>query len=695
MTPAIPHKSILLTGLGITSVAVMCWSLSSPPDTHTLAQHDASFSPAAPDSAQCAPVRWVDVAGAHGQECSFEVGQTLAYEINVRDELTWRASVILPGASSRDDEVRAQIRTRARLVASVLEVSPERALMRGRLIDVTSSRTQHDAQLERPFLFHIDTACQIEGFAHHDHTPPAYARMQQSLLHELMWRLPQGSGERFDSSDELGTYAASLSAFEHDKALRITRQTHDISAWEANEHAFDSVERAALRVFRGPQTAWFDHATMQATLIGEGLRLERAMSARSVEPRADRRVEDPVALDRYVWADLLPSRFTLDEPPTPTREELLARAEARKLTVDQALDTYVERVQAGEGMNQTWPILKTYLEARPEQAQAVVDKLYQAQVPAEATMGVYLALGQARTPEAREALEGVMRDEQVPVFDRSRAMFALGGRADVGLELAHYMSQTARQLDSPHKPDRFLAGQSLLALGFMGDQQDDDDETLRQVTGTINQALSQTLPHDRARSAAFGAVANLGDPTLLPQIQHNTHHEDWRIRRDLAVVTRRMPPLQSAAFTAAWLDQETNPMVRTRIYQVLELQTYDAQATTSEAVLRHALADLETRPDLGMRLALVSLLGHALEFGEQDDLGIARALAAELPFELEMRSGLYDIIAKQLDPHLVRAVLADYRRAQAQARARGQELDVRLWRPDGAFDALDRNGGVR
>ena len=46
------------------------------------------------------------------------------------------------------------------------------------------------------------------------------------------------------------------------------------------------------------------------------------------------------------------------------------------------------------------------MEAKPDAAREVIDKMKRAELPSEATMGAYLALGNMRTPQAKAALEG-------------------------------------------------------------------------------------------------------------------------------------------------------------------------------------------------------------------------------------------------------------------------------------------------
>ena len=114
-----------------------------------------------------------------------------------------------------------------------------------------------------------------------------------------------------------------------------------------------------------------------------------------------------------------------------TKAEQKALDAARGSTLDKALESYIARAQAGSSVADTWPALRTFLEARPKLTGELVDRLARREIPGEAEAGVYIALGNARTPQAREALDAIMKDTSAPPFERTRAMFSLvdrGGR---------------------------------------------------------------------------------------------------------------------------------------------------------------------------------------------------------------------------------------------------------------------------
>jgi hypothetical protein len=262
-------------------------------------------------------------------------------------------------------------------------------------------------------------------------------------------------------------------------------------------------------------------------------------------------------------------------------------------------------------------------------------------------------------------LDEVMRDESAPVIERARAVLALIDRDDVGPALADYLGDQSRMLASgENRGQRVMARQSLLALGAMAGRRPHDLELRRAALTRVSALLDETRDLGALyQRPIYGAIANVGDPAALDRLAHIPDHPDPEVREVAAIVTRRMPPAASAAFTARWLATETHPSVLRKLWHTVELQTFDARAPTSPEVLGFALRDLRARPGPITRKALIRLLARALAASPDDPLGIEDAFAELIPFELEQRSGLHTLMHDHVDDQRLQRLYDDHARA--------------------------------
>ncbi len=596
--------------------------------------------------------------------CDFTAGQRSVYSIHASEtgEVT---SGPMMGVSGQEP-IAFRSMTTATLEVAVVDVDEDRALLQGRYQAVRASQVLHDDELERPFLFHVDRHCQVQGFAHHRDTAPSYARIQQAMLAQMSWRMPDDLGAPLDYQDSTGQYVSTLHQAHRTGELRITRSADTFTPW-----GFEGIEEmtgmkhAHLRVYRPDRDAsvWFDAMEFEATLHSEHATLDRAMRV-TRRPRQSQRAWSAGPLELYIWADLLPMNLPLKEDLPPTKQELALRERLKALPLETVVHEFEALSDEGRGIQDAWPVMQAYLEARPEQADALVDRLGTEPIEQMARMTAYVSLGFTRTPEAKHALERVMTDTQSHPNERSRAMIALIGRPDTGIELAQIIvEQTDTQEYDESVEEHIMARQSLLALGAMAGMKPDDAEIRALAERTILEALSRlTNPHNKR--PAYHALANIGDPALLIHVKDAVNHPHWQMRSAAATITRRMPPSESARFTADWLKQETSPVVKYHLYRTLNKQTYDASEMTSREVLELAIKDLRHHRSALIRRHIVELLGRAARLDEFSDLPIEQAMLEILPFELRRESGLYTKIARQVDATHLRETLAAYQRGE-------------------------------
>ncbi len=595
--------------------------------------------------------------------CAFHKGDLVSYRLELTDRSTIDMSALgFAAAGAKSTHVSQS--TRATLDLKALgDTADAQTLLLGKFRSIENSAVQKDDRLETPFLLRVTDKCDIAGYAYSENARLPYARVQQAVLYELQWRWPGKRNEAFESRNNLGTYRARLASTTQGATTRVYRRIVHYTPWHKGPGATRHVNDSLLTVVPG-DGPWFDSLALDERVAGKQSTTHRTLVASRVDAPHDHLADLPTGDDHYVWADLLPSALPLPERQPPTRQHLAAVARARKQTFKKAVDSYVARVQDKKtGIQDTWPPLRDYLEAHPEKTETIVKKLKRRQIPADATMGVYIAMGNTPTTQAKDALDGIMRDTHAPVFERARAMLSLVDRDDVGPDTAHYMSERASLIESgKSRAVRVMARQSMLALGAIAGLHPGDPQLRDIAVERIKQTLPTVkLPLDKR--PIFGALANVGDPALLRLVAHISDDPDARTREYAAIVVRRMPPHKTGDFEASWLQKETNWNVKRALYKTIELQTYDARQDPSPAVLRQAVKDLETIPGPITRKAIIRLLARAkdrmTQNHVQDDLGIEAAFLKLIPYELKHNSGLYMTLAEHVDAKKLDKVTVD------------------------------------
>lgn len=628
-------------------------------------QAGASVEESAPAAFEERPAA---AASRRAQGCTFEPGTKLAYALTseTRAKLDLAGLGVQVHAQTNSD---VHVRTAARLELRALSNDPEGSVLLGRFARISADAVVEDGKLRAPFLVRVGPECTLDGFAHQRDMNAGYARVQQALLHELSWTWPATGEGRFEGRGANGSYVATVRKSDADSQQAndqpaLTQTITSFEPWSRDAGSVGRVTASHQRVVPG-QVAWFDTLEARTSFVGERSQVEHSTRARYADARAASLEDASTDQQEYVWADLLPHMIPLDERVPATKAELVALDKARKLTVDQALDAYVERVQNEDvGIKDTWPALRTFLEAKPDAAREVIDKMKRGELPAEATMGVYIALGNTRTPQAKAALRGVMKDEDAAVIERSRAILSLIDRADEGSELASYLRKKSDAIASGKTRDeRILARQSMLALGAMSGRKPYDQDIKQTALAQIERLLAETSDKGALyRRPIYGALANVGEPASLRLVADIPEHADPDVREAAAIVFRRMPPQASADFAGRWLAEETDPNVLRKLWHTIELQTYDAREMTSRQVLKYAIRDLRQKPGPITRKALVRLLARAAEQVPDEDLGIEDAFVELIPYEFEQNSGLHRMMHAHVDPKRRQAIYGEVAR---------------------------------
>ena len=540
-------------------------------------------------------------------------------------------------------------RVNATLEFEVARATDQSAVLVGEYRQVEGQGPLAAASLAPAFLVEIDAACTLARFARAAGTSRSAARTQQALLWEANWAMPRGAGT-LEAQDGTGTYTASLSTRpEGSVARRLDAYT---SLWGQPGAGGDAEGRLVVQPGTGP---WL--ASAEGTLavsVGTQRRTAHVVLAR-VAPGSQHVLGGaPVKEADFAWENLLPVETSPRTRRPVTPQDQARRAAVAPLDAAQALATLTTKAEAKEGLERQWPELAAWLEVHPEQTRQVVQELREERVPVPAVDGLFIALGNARTPEAKAELLALKRDLAAPPPIRMRAMFALVDRDDVGVELAREFATDAQALEaSPTRTQRFLGAEALLALCTMSGLQED-----REVTGEAQQAVRQALASPRAsahaRKVALKALGNLGDARLLALAEPSTHDGDWKVREAAAFTFLRAPVAGSEPMVLAWLAREPHELVKRRIVRSLEAQHFMQHQPTSAALTRAALPELAAQPNLLARKALIRLLGRSTI---KDDPAVRQALVAQARLENEKGSGLLNEVSRYLTPEEIREVL--------------------------------------
>lgn len=630
--------------------------------------------PALPPADDTGTATSASAASSHA--CAFPTGTTMSYALRVSTE--GKLATGEPGDSSSPDLQimaglgggapggltggdQAQVHTTAvQLDLKALPAGEHGGaagsnVLLARLRDLDNVTAGMTGDLSPPFLLRVDAACTITDFARLDSAPVAAARTQQALAHELQWTMPQGRAQIGAGANSLGAFVADfaqgrdqMGAFVTRRIDRYTRLWNRMGARRGGADA-PTVSHKRVSLDEGP---WFKSI--------EGLESSRDLSiiaatTQTVVVRAatppNAFAGAPTAPGRYIWDDLLPK--SVAPPPRPVAATISAaeRKALAQTTLDRQLRSFNALTDSGANMKDTWPPLARLLEVRPELAKPLADKLVSGQIPPGSTAGVYVALSNAKVPEARDALLGINRNPARHMMDRSRAAFALVSRADVGVALARDLRQDSHAITTgADRPARIYAREAALALGMMGGLKGDTQPEIKQeVVGAINDVLRAGQQWHDLRPA-FAMMANLGDAQMLGIAEPYTRAPDAKIRQATTIAIRRMKPLDSERFTLDWLQRETDPDVKRRLYTTLQMQVFDAREVASDRLLAQAVVDLKANPPQQMltRQAILRTIKDVVEANPTKLEGLRQVLRDQLSFELRAQSGLADLISPML-----------------------------------------------
>lgn len=627
------HKAFALGALAAAAVGAV-----------VVATRGAAPPPAAPVRARADTPPAPAPAAAPGRVgCAFVPGQRFDVALAVQAAVELSAG---PAPMPRGTVLAEALSTTARL--EVLEADATRAVLVGELAQVQVTGATPAQAYAGPFLLEVDRDCEVARYARHQATPPADARLQQAALWELGWRWTKGP-EALTRHNARGSFVAhATTAPRGDGVLAQRRLESYGQLWLGGQVqrvvGFSSVEA-------GP-SGWFDTLATDETLASsQGTTRSRVRA--TVTSAAGQL--DGVDRDQahYVWGDWLPKLLARRQAMPVTPGDRALRAQVQGRTATEAVQAAQDAFTKEQNLAASWPPLRAFLEARPEKTGEVVAELKAGRVTEDGLNPFFIALGNARTPEAKDALLGLMRDGKAPPTVRARAMFGLVDRADVGVDLARELRASSQALESnPTGSKRFVAAESLLALSTMAGLHEDVE-----VRGEALDALRAHLragADPRSQGTALRALANLGDAALLAEAAPFTASPDEGVRRAATKVVRRMAPADTEAFSLQFLAREPSLFVKKDLFVTLEAQHFDAHAPAGRQLAPALVQELQDeRHGVIARKALLRLVGASAVAQEP---AVREVLKAQARRALKRQDGLAGDVLQLLTPEEIREV---------------------------------------
>ena len=335
--------------------------------------------------------------------CDFAVAEELAYELSIQSHALVRGDRM--GSAGTAPVTR---KVAAKLALEALSVDQHGAVLLARFSPVLVDGAH--TKLDEPFLLRVRD-CRIEGFARHTRTLSANARTLQGLAYELGFvEVAAGETRSIEGDDTAGHYRATFAS----DGRRITRHVDAYTTlWDGS--AIPTAPGGVIRPSESASTITLDDGRWFAALQRHEV-LSGVAAADTDQTLSVKRAELDDALgeadrdqNHYVWENLLPRVAFRRAKREVTRKDLEARKAVQHHTLEEELSAFAARSRTLPNFAETWPPLSTYLEARPEMTRPLAHALRTGVVPPDGRAGGWLAIGNARTEEAKQVLLETMR----------------------------------------------------------------------------------------------------------------------------------------------------------------------------------------------------------------------------------------------------------------------------------------------
>lgn len=592
-----------------------------------------------------------DALRGSGEACRFTTGSTFAWAY--RTESHYRVNAMLPGAPGPTPQ-SGDVEVQGRLSFEVLSTTPGAATLVGRLTEANEPALRAvGAPLENSFLARVDERCQVTAFARLKTTPGNAARVQHLALSDLSFGVaPSAPGAEPQFFTTLGTLRAQVTQGDEGAGHWLRKPVGYVARWSPRMEGVN-LKDGVLEVHRG-DSAWFEQLRGEEEVAGgevEFSRTEWSATPLTVDATALQGVSRNEA--DYVWGNALAELEVARTTPGGPSQDHLHRVElARDTTWDQAITRFSTLVASGANINEQWRDMAAYLDAHPDKIEEYTEEISALEFPAGAKAPAFLALGQTQSPLARDALLGVYRNPSAMSGDRIRSSLALATRSDVGAPLAKEL-HTAAMSKSSGPAEASVARQSVLHLGIMsGTHPTQTDVTAEALT--MVQQLTATAKTPEDFSVLCGAVGNMAERSLLPQIAEWSKLPDPALRQQVPQALRRYRVADVHDLMVEWLQRETSPDVKRELFNVMHHMYVDAHEAIDAPLVAEALRHLRENPKVLTRQSLYHLLAPHLGTNAE----VHAQLKQQLKYELEEKSGLYSLVAQDLPASSVLEVLS-------------------------------------
>ncbi|MCA9603815.1 MAG: hypothetical protein KC417_17410, partial [Myxococcales bacterium] len=476
----------IVAALGV-AATLGTYAWLSENDTKPVAKQDAVSKPVPPPTRFSYP-SLPSAASAEGRApgCTFAKGDALSYDVSLSASVTVDPTRVAQAASAPAPTFQTD--TRATLDLEVLEATGDSADGNGtaatllaRFRSVDTPLLTNASYLTAPFLVKVNAECAIDGFARASATKKSHGRIQQGLVHELLfhWAADPAVAAR-DDENSMGPFTARYAVLGDKDGTLVQRRIASYGKfWEddfGNGRKLDVVPTDSLMSVRVGAGPWFEGLSAVDAVANGIDSVREELNVRRVKATAGALAASSHTASDYIWENLLPLNLPLDNPQPLTGRDIALQSRVANLTTEESLARLEDRIQKETGIADLWPELSAYLEAKPHAAFEVEAKLRAGEVSPEAESMVFVALGHARTEEARRVLHGIMLDSAAPAMERTRAMFSLIDREDVGVELANELHGiSAAMYSGRDRNERFVGREAALAVSAMAGLKEDHE----------------------------------------------------------------------------------------------------------------------------------------------------------------------------------------------------------------------------
>lgn len=585
--------------------------------------------------------------------CTFFPGQELSYAIaETTDMRLDPARLNLPPGA----QLNGVPPSRTVEVTMDLKVLPSDgrpgAILLGRYSKVDEKTLADAGVITAPFLVRVDSTCKLVGFARQDTTADKIARTQQAIAIELQWRWPRDSQVDDDGENTLGRFRARYQWSEIGGKPSVRRRILSFTELRSASKLPGAPAQGKVMAPRESEMAiepgpgpWFASLSGHEDFAGIAVvDVKSTVVARQV-PTAPGAFDGlPTNPSRYVWVDLFGSEAKLATDRRHSREELELMEQLRGRPLKDVLALYKDKLDHKENIARRWPMLELYLEAHPELIKKVAKMLRNNELEDYLEPDLYLALGKVPGPEARDALLEINGDKSAMPADRTRSAFAIIDRDDVGVDFARTLQSDAQVMNSGGSyNDRAYGREALLALSTMSGLRDKDLPEVKGLAREVAMDLLKQGKDEIALAPVFGAISNIGDPTLLDSVQPFTRSSDPGVRSEATSALRRMPPSQTVSFSVDWLQRENSLRVRESLY-VSIVQQLAGGKVADPALVAQAIADLSRQPNAATRQAIYRIIGPVAKTNP----AAKAALIAQVKYEQDAKEGLSSLLGEYL-----------------------------------------------